>query len=60
MRKLKDALRLELEGGLSHSQIAIALGISKGVCWCRLNSEPPCRFNIEPGLDAVRRTSVCG
>jgi len=29
-------------------------------CWRRLNSEPPCRFNIEPGLDAVRRTSVCG
>ena len=31
MRKLKDALRLKFEGGLSHQQIAIALGISKGV-----------------------------
>ena len=31
MRKLKDALRLKFEGGLSHQQIATALGISKGV-----------------------------
>jgi hypothetical protein len=31
MRKLKDALRLKLEGGQSHQQIAAALGISKGV-----------------------------
>jgi len=31
MRKLKDALRLKLEGGLSHTQIATALHISKGV-----------------------------
>ena len=31
MRKLKDALRLKFEGGLSHLQIATALGISKGV-----------------------------
>jgi phosphatidylserine/phosphatidylglycerophosphate/cardiolipin synthase-like enzyme len=31
-----------------------------GSCWRRRRSEPPCRFNIEPGLDAVRRTSVCG
>ncbi len=30
-RKLKDALRLKLEGGQSHQQIACALGISKGV-----------------------------
>lgn len=31
MRKLKDALRLKFEGGLSHQQIAGALDISKGV-----------------------------
>ena len=31
MRKLKDALRLKLEGNQSHQQIAAALGISKGV-----------------------------
>jgi len=31
MRKLKDALRLKFEGGLSHQQIGAALGISKGV-----------------------------
>jgi transposase len=31
MRKLKDVLRLKLEGGLSHQKIASALGISKGV-----------------------------
>jgi transposase len=31
MRKLKDALRLKFEGGLSHLRIATALGISKGV-----------------------------
>lgn len=31
MRKLKDALRLKFEAGQSHQQIAIALGISKGV-----------------------------
>ena len=31
MRKLKDALRLKLEGGQSHQQIATALQISKGV-----------------------------
>jgi len=31
MRKLKDALRLKLDGGQSHQQIASALGISKGV-----------------------------
>ena len=31
MRKLKDALRLKLEGDQSHQQIAAALGISKGV-----------------------------
>ncbi len=31
MRKLKDALRLKFEGGLSHQQIASTLGISKGV-----------------------------
>ena len=31
MRKLKDALRLKFDGGLSHQQIALALGISKGV-----------------------------
>ena len=30
-RKLKDALRLKFDGGLSHQQIAGALGISKGV-----------------------------
>ncbi len=31
MRKLKDALRLKLEGGQSHQQIADSLEISKGV-----------------------------
>ncbi|WP_420130730.1 hypothetical protein [Rhodoferax ferrireducens] len=31
MRKLKDALRLKFDSGLSHQQIAGALGISKGV-----------------------------
>jgi transposase len=31
MLKLKDALRLKFDGGLSHQQIAGALGISKGV-----------------------------
>lgn len=31
MRKLKDALRLKFDGGLSHQQIAGALGLSKGV-----------------------------
>jgi transposase len=31
MRKLKDALRLKFDGGLSHQQIAHTLGISKGV-----------------------------
>ena len=31
MRKLKDALRLKLEGGQSHQQIADSLAISKGV-----------------------------
>ena len=31
MRKLKDALRLKFESGLSHQQIAIALCLSKGV-----------------------------
>ncbi len=31
MRKLKDALRLKLDGGQSHQQIASALGLSKGV-----------------------------
>ena len=31
MRKLKDALRLRLDGGQSHQQIAFALSISKGV-----------------------------
>ena len=31
MRKLKDALRLKLEGGQSHQTIAAALGLSKGV-----------------------------
>ena len=30
MRKLKDALRLKLNGGQSHQQIATSLGISKG------------------------------
>jgi len=31
MRKLKDALRLKFDAGLSHQHIARALGISKGV-----------------------------
>ena len=31
MRRLKDALRLKFEGGLSHQQIATALCLSKGV-----------------------------
>ena len=31
MRKLKDALRLKFEGGLSHEHIARTLGVSKGV-----------------------------
>ena len=31
LRKLKDALRLKLEGGQSHQQIAASLEISKGV-----------------------------
>jgi len=31
MRKLKDALRLKLEGGQSHQQIAAALEISKAL-----------------------------
>jgi transposase len=31
MRKIKDVLRLKLDAGLSHQQIATALGISKGV-----------------------------
>ena len=31
MRKLKDALRLKLEGRQSHQQIADSLEISKGV-----------------------------
>ena len=30
MRKIKDVLRLKLQGGLSHERIAAALGISKG------------------------------
>ena len=30
MRKLKDALRLKLNDGQSHQQIASALGIAKG------------------------------
>ncbi len=29
-------------------------------CWRRFKSEPPCRSKFEPGLDAVRRTVVCG
>jgi hypothetical protein len=29
-------------------------------CRRRLNIEPPCRSNFEPGRDAVRRTYVCG
>ena len=31
MRKIKDVLRLKLDAKLSHEQIALALGISKGV-----------------------------
>ena len=31
MRKIKDVLRLKLDAGLSHQQIAAALGLSKGV-----------------------------
>ncbi|KXW57249.1 hypothetical protein FEMY_22230 [Ferrovum myxofaciens] len=31
MRKIKDVLRLKLDAGLSHEQIAMALKISKGV-----------------------------
>src|ERR1035437_8029804 len=31
MRKIKDVLRLKLDAKLSHEQIAVALGISKGV-----------------------------
>ena len=31
MRKIKEILRLKLDAGLSHEQIAAALGISKGV-----------------------------
>jgi transposase len=31
MRKIKDVLRLKLDAGMSHQQIAAALGISKGV-----------------------------
>jgi len=29
-------------------------------CWRRFKIEPPCRSKFEPGLDAVRRTVVCG
>ena len=31
MRKIKDVLRLKLDAGLSHEQIATSLRISKGV-----------------------------
>jgi len=31
MRKIRDVLRLKLDAGLSHQQIAAALGVSKGV-----------------------------
>lgn len=31
MRKIRDVLRLKLDAGMSHQQIAAALGISKGV-----------------------------
>jgi hypothetical protein len=30
------------------------------LCWRRFKIEPPCRSKFEPGLDAVRRTVVCG
>jgi len=43
-----------------NAPLAMWLRLASHSCWRRLNSEPPCRFNIEPGLDAVRRTSVCG
>ena len=37
MRKLKDALRLKFDGGLSHQQIADALGFCKGEYRCEVD-----------------------
>ena len=58
MRKIKDVLRLKLDAGLSHQQIATALGISKGVvtkyvglaCWRALNFDHACAANFDQGL----------
>ena len=47
MRKLKDALRLKFEGGLTHQQIASSLGISKGVVTKYVG------LAVAAGLDAV-------
>ncbi len=31
-----------------------------GVCWRRSKSEPPCRLNIEPGVEADFERVGCG
>ncbi|MGQ3050895.1 MAG: DEAD/DEAH box helicase family protein [Roseateles sp.] len=31
-----------------------------GTCWRRSNIDPPCRFNIDPGMDANRLAVGCG
>jgi hypothetical protein len=35
-------------------------GAFEGICWRHLNSDPPCRSNIDPGRIAEFGISNCG
>jgi integrase len=50
-----EAVSRLVEAGLSDQEVSAISG-----CWRRFKIEPPCRSKFEPGLDAVRRTVVCG
>lgn len=55
--EIRDERKVRLLSVLRENEVA---SLDYIYCWRRLNSEPPCRTKFEPGLDAVRRTSVCG
>ena len=61
VERMKFKLRVV---GVHSLEVQAAVGMPLArfleVCRRRTNIEPPCRSNIEPGRDAVRRTCVCG
>ena len=55
-----DAIREAVERNLSRAPFAYRKAGDSPFCWRRSKSEPPCRPNIEPGVEAGLDLTGCG